>query len=123
MPPPRPRSPIQPKGRPHEEPPAELYGRPTGEPVRTIPAADFKELVTLLDGFTMDELAQIPVVAPGSRLEQGSVYVDLMDDDRAEVVAPGGRTAESGRYFVPKRETPPPYWNRIIGALPAERRQ
>ena len=117
-----PRGPIQPKGH-SGGPPAELYGRPTGEHAATTTASEIKELVRLLDDFTIDELRQIPVVQPGSRLEQGSVYIDLTDDDRTELVAPGGRVAEHGRYFVPKRDTPTPYWNRLIGAQPRERRE
>jgi hypothetical protein len=117
----RPRGQIQPKGRTHDEPPDELRGRGTQRP-RTRPASEIKELVSFLSSFTMDELRQVPVVAPGAQLEQGATYVELTDDDRNELTALGGMTAEHGRYFVPKKETPVPYWNRIIRARPRIRR-
>lgn len=118
----RPRGQIQPKRAVHSDAPEEI--RPSnGEPPATTPAADIKDLVSLLSDFTMDELRDIPVVRVGAQLEQGATYIDLTDDDRTQFKALGTMVAERDRYFVPKRETPTPYWNRLIGAQPPLRRQ
>ena len=118
----RPRGQIQPEHRVNDDPPPELRSEAAERPP-TRPASELKELIPLLDGFTMDELAQVPVMPMGARLEQGAVYVDLTDDDHTELVAMGWMTAGIGRYFVPKKDTPVPYWNRIIRAKPRVRRE
>jgi hypothetical protein len=47
-----------------------------GARVATVPAANVKDVVSLLaDDFTMDELREIPVLVAGTRLEQGAQYV------------------------------------------------
>jgi hypothetical protein len=120
----RARGEIQPKKhRANDETPPELRGPGSVDRPPTIPASDIKELVTRLTDFTMDELKQVPVIVPGSRLEQGARYVDLTDRDRDEFTAVGAMIAAGGRYFAPKKETPTLYWNRLIGARPGIRRQ
>jgi hypothetical protein len=42
-------------------------------------AYDIKDLHDRLSGFPDDLLKQIPVLEPGTRLQQGATYVDLND--------------------------------------------
>jgi hypothetical protein len=96
--------------------PHRMAGQNIGGRVATVPAADLKDVVSVLaDAFTIDELRQIPIVVRGTPLEQGAKYVDLADDERREMTAMGGMTALSDQWLVPKQETPPAYWNRLIG--------
>jgi hypothetical protein len=96
--------------------PNHMAGQNIGGLVSTVPAADLKDVVSVLaDAFTIDELRQIPVVVRGAPLEQGAKYVDLSDEERCELTAMGGMTASSDQWLVPKQETPPAYWNRIMG--------
>ena len=96
--------------------PNRMAGQNIGERIATVPAADLKEVVSALaDEFTVDELRQIPIVVEGTSLEQGATYVDLADDSRREITAMGRMAASPDQWLVPKQETPPAYWNRIIG--------
>jgi hypothetical protein len=96
--------------------PNAMAGQNIGGRVSTVPAADLKDVVTLLaDAFTIDELREIPIVVRGAPLEQGAKYIDLTDDERREMTAMGGMMASSDQWLVPKQETPPEYWNRMIG--------
>lgn len=78
-------------------------------------ASHVKKLTRNLEGFTHDELTQIPVLPDGARLQQGAVYVDLFDPERAAFTAEGNDRAPPGRALVPKSETPYMYWNRLLG--------
>src|SRR5215208_4441449 len=61
-----------------------------------------------------DELKQVPVLAAGTRLQQGATYVDLTDRSRQEFSALGDMAAEKGHAYVPKDRVPYPIWNRLI---------
>jgi hypothetical protein len=87
--------------------------RPGSVQPRTRPASELKRLTRALDGFTMDELAQIPVIEPGSRLAVGSVYIDLQDRERREFQVHGETVASAETAYVPKSEVPYPLWNRL----------
>lgn len=78
-------------------------------------ASHVKKLTRNLEGFTKDELTQIPVLPDGARLEQGAVYVDLFDPERQPFTAEGNDVVQPGRAVVPKSETPYMYWNRLLG--------
>ena len=78
-------------------------------------AQDLKEIHDLPPDFRDDELRQITIVAPGQRLEQGAVYLDLRDPERREFRAMGGTTAEPNNLYVAKSGTDYPLWNRLIG--------
>ena len=69
------------------------------------------ELGTLDD----NELKQIPVLAEGTRLQQGATYVDLTADPRHEFTAPGDMAAEGEHAYVPKDRVPYEIWNRLLG--------
>ena len=78
-------------------------------------AYEVKELHRTLKGFADDDLKQIPIVPPGTRLQQGATYIDLADAPPSEFKATGGVTARQGHYYVPKDRVPYPLWNRLIG--------
>src|SRR5206468_1043572 len=49
-----------------------------------------------------EELKQVPVLAPGARLQQGATYVDLNDRQRIEFTATGDMSAGADRAIVAK---------------------
>jgi hypothetical protein len=87
--------------------------------VRT--AYDIKTLHRRMNQFTDDELKGIPIMPPGSRLEQGATYIDLRDKEPSEFTARGHMEASSGNWFVPKTEVDYVTWNRLIGVDNPER--
>ena len=78
-------------------------------------AYDRKDVHRALRAFADDELKQIPVLAPGTRLRQGATYVDLAAADRREFTATGEMEAGERNAYVPKDEVPYTIWNRLIG--------
>ena len=84
-------------------------------------AYDIKDIHQQFHGFTDDELKRIPVLAPGTRLEQGAVYVDLQDPQLKEFKARGDMAAEPKNQYVPKSEVDYQLWNRLIGISDPER--
>ncbi len=76
-------------------------------------AADDKDLHGQLQGLSSDELARLPVLDPGTTLEQGSVYLDLDDLGRGPFKAIGGQ--EAGARVVPKKDADYELWNRLAG--------
>jgi hypothetical protein len=99
--------------------PDRLAGQNLGEQARLRSAADIKELTKGLEDFTNDELAQIPIVASGQRLEQGAVYIDLRNRTSGPMKATGDMTATESNLYVAKAETPYEYWNRLIDGISA----
>lgn len=101
----------------------ENYGlegpHPEKENVAT--AYDIKDLHRQLSNYTDDELKQIPVLPPGSRLEQGATYIDLTAPERREFTAMGGMEASTSNWYVPKTEVDYQLWNRLIGVQNPER--
>ena len=79
----------------------------------TSPAAGDKELHERLPGLSDDELGRLPVLEPGTPLEQGSVYLDLDDLGRGPFMAIGGQ--EAGARVVPKKDAAYELWNRLAG--------
>lgn len=71
------------------------YGRVGPHPEKDNPrtAYDVKRAHRLLHEFTDDQLKQLPVMPPGSRLEQDATYIDLADPDRKEFKATAGMEA------------------------------
>jgi hypothetical protein len=86
-------------------------------------AHDIKELHDLLSGFRDDELKRIPVLPPGSRLEQGATYLDLADAERAEFTATGDLQVLANEWIVPKSAVDYPLWNRLRGLNNPQRTQ
>ncbi|MGV2827661.1 hypothetical protein [Myxosarcina sp. GI1(2024)] len=79
-------------------------------------ARDIDELQQKLEGFSNDELGQIPILKPGTRLKQGATYINLNDPARREFTAMGDMEADENNLFVPKDEVGYLIWNRLIGA-------
>ena len=69
-----------------------------------------------LEDFSDDELKQIPILKPGTRLQQGATYINLNDPDREEFTGVGDMTVDSNSLIVPKDQVGYLIWNRLIGA-------
>jgi hypothetical protein len=68
-----------------------------------------------LRGLDDNDLKQVPVLAEGTRLQQGATYVNLADDEPREFRATANMTAEAGDAYAPKDRVPYEVWNRLIG--------
>jgi len=68
-----------------------------------------------LRGLDDNDLKQVPVLAEGTRLQQGATYVNLADDQPREITATGDMTAGPGDAYAPKDRVPYEVWNRLIG--------
>jgi len=84
-------------------------------------AFDLKDVHRSLQGLTDDQLKQIPILPPGSRLEQGATYIDLRDPMRREFKARGDMEAGPDNWYVPKDQVDYQLWNRLIGVTDPER--
>jgi hypothetical protein len=76
-------------------------------------ANDFKELHTILADLTDDELKRIEIIPTGTRLIQGSKYIDLSHLENGEFVASGDMVTEPGHYYVLKQDSDYVLWNRL----------
>src|SRR3954463_14917797 len=95
--------------------------RPTEKADGLRTAFDVKTLHRRLQQFEDDELKAIPILAQGTRLEQGSTYIDLRADDCQEFRARGDMEATQSNWYVPKNEVDYVLWNRLIGVDNPER--
>lgn len=84
-------------------------------------ASEIKEIYNQLQDYTKAELKQIPVLPPGSRLEQGAKYIDLKDPEPKEFTAMGNMEAGPDNWYVPKTEVDYQLWNRLTGVQSPER--
>jgi hypothetical protein len=84
-------------------------------------AFDLKTAHRLLQGLTDAELKQIPILPPGSRLEQGATYLDLHTPGHDEFTARGDMEAGPENWYVPKDQVDYQLWNRLIGVTNPER--
>ena len=80
-------------------------------------AADIDALAGRLDGFTRDELSEIPIVPAGTKLKQGAVYLDMRIPAPVPFTATADITATEMNYYAPKAEISYELWNRLVGAL------
>jgi hypothetical protein len=62
-----------------------------------------------------NELQQIPVVAAGTRLQQGATYIDLKAEPLHEFTATGDMAVGKEDAFAPKDRVPYEIWNRLLG--------
>ncbi len=83
--------------------------------MESIPAAADKTLHDRLSSFSNDELARLALLEPGTRLEQGGVYLDLNHLDDGPFQALGGHEATLGARLIAKRDTDYELWNRLAG--------
>lgn len=81
---------------------------------RLTTAYDLKAAHSRLQGYNDDELKQIPVLLEGTRLEQGTTYLDLFANPPKEFKAMGSMVAGQYHMYVPKNETDYQLWNRLI---------
>lgn len=68
-----------------------------------------------LRGLDDNDLKQVPLLAEGTRLQQGATYVNLADEKPREFKATADVTAEAGDAYAPKDKVPYEVWNRLIG--------
>lgn len=62
-----------------------------------------------------EELKQVPLVDPGTRLQQGATYADLTRQPAFEFTARADMAAGPDDAYAPKDRVPYPIWNRLIG--------
>jgi hypothetical protein len=79
------------------------------------PAGDDKSVVDALPELNQDDLSQLSILAPGTPLEQGGVYLDLNDRVRGAYKAIGGQQVGDSEHIVAKKTTSYELWNRIAG--------
>lgn len=112
---------TNPKGpEPVDESFAEDLAPETPETIRqaqldATPANADKQLVDALPELTQEDLSQLAVLAPGTQLEQGSVYLDLEQRAAGPFKAIGGRTVNEGDRIIAKKTAAYDLWNRITG--------
>jgi hypothetical protein len=80
-------------------------------------AADIDVLAERLNGFTRDELSQIPIVSAATKLKQGAVYLDMRIPASVPFTATADIRTTEMNYYVPKAEVPYELWNRLVAAL------
>jgi len=78
-------------------------------------AYDIKDLHERLRDFRDDQLKQIPILAEGTRLEQGATYFDLRFPERRIFQAMGGMLAGPENWYVAKGEVDYQLWNLLTG--------
>lgn len=79
------------------------------------PAVADKRLHDRLPALDDDELARLAVLEPGTRLEQGGIYLDLNRLDAGPFKALGGHQATRDDRYIAKRDTDYELWNRLAG--------
>jgi hypothetical protein len=94
-------------------------GEHSGKHGRT--ARDVKDVHAMLSEWSDDDLAQVPVVPAGTRLEQNATYLDLSATTPREFTATGGMSAERDQCLVAKSDVPYQLWNRLRGVHDVER--
>jgi hypothetical protein len=77
-------------------------------------AADVKDAYDQLhqSGWHRDEIRRLRLAAPGTRLKQGDVYLDLRNPAAGELVAHGEETV-GAELLVPKRDTDYEIWDKL----------
>ena len=83
-------------------------------------AYDVKDAHRLLHDMDDDVLKGIPILPPGSRLEQSATYLDLADSHPRELTGENG-TVGADQLIVPKASCDYNIWNRLIGIAKPER--
>ncbi len=98
------------------EPEAGLnYGNLGPDTTDGTPASELKDVYAQLPGFSDAELAAIPVVEYGTRLEQGKTYIDINDLEAGEFTAMASQSAGEHNRYVAKDAVDYDTWNRLRG--------
>jgi len=79
------------------------------------PGSSIKELHTRLADLTNDELKQLTILPEGSRLKQGTKYLDLEHLEQGEFVATAQMSVQPGQKIIAKHDTPYLLWDRLLG--------
>lgn len=90
-----------------------IEGEKPGRFERT--AADIASLPQQMEGYSSEDLNRIPVLKPGTRLEQGAKYINLKDPARQEFVGMASDAVDEDDYIVPKSQVGYDLWNRLAG--------
>ena len=61
------------------------------------------------------DLKRVPVLAEGTRLQQGATYVNLAESAPREFTSTAEMSAAPGDAIAPKDRVPYEVWNRLIG--------
>lgn len=85
---------------------------PRGREADARTAYDVKRVHRALDELNANEVKQIPVLEPGTRLRQGATYLDL---DRGQLTATGDMSVAPGEDIVAKDRVPYEIWKKLIG--------
>jgi hypothetical protein len=86
-----------------------------GHAAESTPGDADKVLHETLRDLTNDELARLAVLEPGTRLEQGGVYIDLNRLGDGPFQAIGGHEASRANRLISKRDTDYELWNLLAG--------
>lgn len=70
----------------------------------------------VVEGFTLAELDEIPVLVPGAYIARGAVYCDVTDPRHPVFRAEGESQVPLGHYFVPRLGVPLAQWARLIAS-------
>ncbi len=81
----------------------------------SISASDDKELRSELPDLDGDDLKRLSILTVGTRLDQGSTYVDLNALDQGPFKAMGDHEAGDDNRYVAKRDTDYEMWDRLVG--------
>ena len=76
---------------------------------------DVKELHGRFRDWSDADLRQVPILPPGTRLEQGATYVNLDEPGPREFTATGDMQAAASQHIVAKSSVPYEIWNRLLG--------
>ena len=90
-------------------------GKPGGHADESVVAVQDKVLHERLPQLSNEELARLPVLQPGTRLEQGGTYLDLNDPGQGPFQAIGGQEAGRQNRYIAKRDVDYELWNRLAG--------
>ena len=78
-----------------------------------IEGTEIKMVYEMLPEWHKDELRRLFFVAPGTRLKQGDVYLDLRTPDRGELIAHGEEEVHE-ELLVPKKAVDYEIWNKLM---------
>lgn len=76
---------------------------------------DDKRVGKLLPHLKDDQLSRLSILEPGTPLEQGSVYLNLNDQQQGSFKAIGGQEAGAKDKIIAKNMTDYELWNEIAG--------
>ncbi len=78
-----------------------------------IEGTKIKVVYEMLPDWHKDELRRLFFVAPGTRLKQGDVYLDLRTPDRGELIAHGEEEVHE-ELLIPKKAVDYEIWNKLM---------